>query len=136
MNAAVDALLDKLRMYAEIEAVRMFEDQQTLLAQDPALEHQRDDLFALGQIVGCIGKDDVEVPFGAAFEVKEGVGLHGMKLLHAECAGGRADEVVVHGVDFDRDDAAGPPRTEFIADGPRARKEVQYIALFEIHAVA
>ena len=73
--------------------------------------------------------------FGQLFQVEKGVGLDRIDRFASQLPRRLPDEVVMHGVDFDRRDAASAARSEFVADRSRAREEVEYVALFEIDQI-
>ena len=57
----------------------MFEDENPLRAQQVALQHQFHHLFAALQVVGGVRKNHVEL-LGAALQVEERIGLHGIEV--------------------------------------------------------
>jgi len=119
----------------KVRFLRVFEDQQPSAAQAVAFERQPYDLFAALQIVGGVGKHDIEL-LVAVFQVEERVRLDGVEAADAQLRGRLPDEVVVHRVDLHGRDAAGSPRGELVADRAGPGEEVQYVALLEIHEVS
>ena len=113
----------------------MFEDQDAARTEQSAFQDQLHDLLAALQVVGGVGEDHVEL-LGAAFQVEENVGLDRVEVFDPQQCGRPADEIVMHGVDLDRRDAPCAARGEFVADRPRAGKEVEHVALLEIEQVA
>ena len=113
----------------------MFEDQDAARTEQIAFQDQLHDLPAAFQVVGGVGEDHVEL-LGTAFQVEEYVGLDGIEVSDPQLCGRLADETVMHGVDLDRRDAPCAARCELVADRPRAGKEVEHVALFEIEQVA
>ena len=135
LYTAVASRLPEFGSLFEIHLLGVLEDEDAALAEHIALEYQINDLFAVGQVVGSIGEDDVEL-LGAAFQIEEHVGLHGVEVLYAEQLACLTDEVVVYGVDFHRGHTACTARSKLIADGTCSCKEVDHIALLEVHQIA
>ena len=113
----------------------MFEDENPLRAQQVALQHQFHHLFAALQVVGGVRKNHVEL-LGAALQGEERIGLHGIEVADAELCRRLPDKVVMHRVDLHRCDAPCSARGELVAYRPRPGKEVEHVALLEIHKVA
>ena len=113
----------------KVRFLRVFEDQQPSAAQAVAFERQPYDLFAALQIVGGVGKHDIEL-LVAVFQVEERVRLDGVEAADAQLRGRLPDEVVVHRVDLHGCDAAGSPRGELVADraGPVSRRTRSEVA--------
>ena len=65
-----------------------------------------------------------------------GIGLHGIEVADAELCRRLPDKVVMHRVDLHRCDAPCSARGELVAYRPRPGKEVEHVALLEIHQVA
>ena len=112
----------------------MFEDEYSLRAQQSAAEHLFDDPFAALQIVGSVGKNDVEL-LGATLQIEKNIRLDRIEAFDAELGGRLPDEIVVHRIDLHRCDAPGAAGCEFVADRSRAGKKVEYVAFLEIHQV-
>ena len=68
MNASIVPALDEMWFFAQIQVFGMFEDQPTLGLQQIAFEYGTGDCFAAGNVVGRVGKDDVEL-FGTTFQI-------------------------------------------------------------------
>ena len=83
----------------EIHFFRVFEDENPLRAQQVALQHQFHHLFAALQVVGGVRKNHVEL-LGAALQVEERIGLHGIEVADAELCRRLPDKVVMHRVDL------------------------------------
>ena len=113
----------------------MLEDENTPVAKQIVFSHQVDDPFAAFQIIGGVGKNQVEL-LGATFQIEENIRLDRIEISASQHCGSLPDEVVVYWVDLYGRDASGASRGEFVADRTRSGEEVEYIALLEIDEVA
>ena len=113
----------------------MFEDEYPPRAQQSAVENQVDDPLAALQIIGRVGKNDVEL-LAATLQIKKNIGFDSVEIRDAELRGCLAYEAVVHGVDLYGRDAPGAARRKFVAYGARPGEEVEHVALLEVDYVA
>ena len=113
----------------------MLENENSLLAQDIARQNEADNLLGTLQIVGRIGKNDIETLW-TVLQIEKSVRLDRVDVRGSEVASRTANEVVVDGVDFDRGNAARTARGEFVANRACAGEEVEDIGLFVIDYVA
>ena len=86
----------------------MFEYEEGTRCQNAAVEDKWCHRGELRQVVGRVGKDEVEF-FPAVLNEAEHVALDGAYLACAELGGHFAYEVVLYGVVLDRDDRAHNP---------------------------
>ncbi len=121
-------------MVRKILVVGVLENENSALAKQISVEHERHNRFAALQIVGCVGKNKVEL-LGAALQVEEDIRLNGVEMFEPEASGRLPDEVVVYGIDLHGRHAARTARGEFVADRPRAGEEVQHVDLLEVEEV-
>lgn len=133
MYASVTAALREARITAYIQVLRVLQDQPSPLPEQVPVEDGGGDRLAPFDVVRRIGEDDVEL-FGAAFQVKKRIGFYRMDIRKTETFGRVADILVVHGVDFDRDDGSRSARGEFVADRTGSRKKIQYVESFDLQA--
>ena len=113
----------------------MLENENSLLAQNIARQNEADNLLGTLQIVGCIGKNDIETLW-AVLQIEKSVCLDRVDVRCPEVASCTANEVVVDGVDFDRRNAARTARGELVANRACAGKEVENVRLLVIDNVA
>ena len=85
----------------------MLQNQPSTGLQKPAAENGLGNRVATDDVVGRVGKYQVEL-LGTAFQIEKGIGLDGMNPVETEIPGSSPDEVVMHRVDFDRNDRSGP----------------------------
>ena len=102
----------------------MLQDQQSLLTQQTMVEDDVGNVREVLQLVGRIGKDDVELLMTTA-QVLEDVAADGQSGLIAQLVQEPLDETIVQAVLLDADDAAAPTREQFKRDAARTGKEVQ-----------
>ena len=121
-------------MVREIFLLRVLKDKNSPFAQDFALHHKRNDLFATLQIVGSIRKNKVKL-LRTALQIEKSVCLDGVERANTQLAGRLANEIMVHGVDLDRGDRFGATRTKLIADRAGTSKKVQHVALLDVDEV-
>ena len=88
-------------MVREIFLFRVFKDENTSFAQDFALHHEWNDLFATLQIVRCIRKNKIKL-LRTALQIEKSVCLDRVERANTQLAGRLANEIVMHGVDLDR----------------------------------
>lgn len=112
----------------------MFENEQPSRTQQLAGEYFRDDVFAVRQIVGRIRKNQIEL-FRTCGQITEYIRFDRIKIFQSELCSRLTDEIVMHGVEFDRSNAPCAARGEFVADGTRAGKEIEHVASLEIDQI-
>ena len=87
-------------------------------------------LFGSGQLL-----DDlvtyVEL-LGTAFQIEKGIGLDRVNPVETEIPGSTPDEVVMHRIDFDRNDRSGPPRGKLVADRAGPGKQVEHVGTLDV----
>ena len=100
---------------AHVEVLRMLQNQPSAGPQKPAAENGPGNRVAARDIIRRVGKDQVEL-LGTAFQIEKGIGLDRVNPVETEIPGSTPDEVVMHRIDFDRNDRSGPPRGKLVAD--------------------
>ena len=109
----------------------MLQNQPSAGLQKPAAENGLGNRIATDDVVGRVGKYQVEL-LGTAFQIEKGIGLDGMNPVETEIPGSSPDEVVMHRVDFDRNDRSGPPRGKLVADRAGPGKQVEHVGAFDV----
>lgn len=128
MHVSVTPCLTEVIVRGKILLVRVLENQQTSLAQQSVRKNKVDCLLRTFEIVRSIRKNYIEL-LAAALQIEKDIRLDGIEILESERSGSLPDKIMVHGIYLDRRYAARLARGKFVADRPRARKQIEHVAL-------
>ena len=134
MHFAIDSLLGELGEVAEVVGAGVLYDDEGAGLHHLAAEDKLGELWQLGQVVGRVGEDEVELAGAGGYEL-EHVALYLNQVLFLEQLLHLADEIVLRGCFLHTRDAGAAAREELEADGTSAREEVEGCHSLKIHEV-
>ena len=116
LDASIAPFLAETRVRVERFILRVLKNKYAILLKQVAIEHHIYHLFATGQVIRRIRKDDI-ILLGTTFQVQKHIRIDGMDNIRTtqlhRCT---ANKGVMNTVNLDRGDISRATRSKLLAD--------------------